>query len=334
MKKVFLILLLIFFPNLVWEMSQALLFAPHFLGAADFIRIHVIAALSDVVLVAIVLILGTSLSVHALCDGKKKERIRLLSVAAIGFLAAVTIERFAIASGLWAYGPLMPIIPVFGVGLTPVLQMTVIPTFIAWLYPEPTRPEISVRKDRIVPAGLVVAACCLVMLGISLPEPRHSTEPVSVYSEPQREASDIPAVSVAEPGDTVRVGRVIDGDTIRLTDGRTVRYIGIDAPETVDPKRSVQCFGKEASAEDRRLVEGKEVRIVKDVSETDRYGRLLRYVYEGDTFVNEALVRGGFARAEAYPPDVRYRDLFGEAEHDAKTNHRGLWADGACAPAP
>lgn len=134
---------------------------------------------------------------------------------------------------------------------------------------------------------------------------------------------------VKEP-EAVTVMRVVDGDTVKLSDGRTLRYIGIDTPETVDPRRPVGCFGNEASAKNRELVEGKPIRLEKDVSETDKYGRLLRYVYAGDLFVNEYLVRNGFARASTYPPDVKYQDLFRDAEREARREKRGLWADGAC----
>ncbi|QQS21393.1 MAG: thermonuclease family protein [Candidatus Moraniibacteriota bacterium] len=130
--------------------------------------------------------------------------------------------------------------------------------------------------------------------------------------------------------DTVQVERVVDGDTVKLSNGKTLRYIGIDTPETVDPRRGAQCFGKEASKRNIELVSGKSVRLEKDVSETDKYGRLLRYVYVGDTFVNEVLVRDGFARASAYPPDVAHQDLFREAEREAREARRGLWADGVC----
>lgn len=89
------------------------------------------------------------------------------------------------------------------------------------------------------------------------------------------------------------VERVIDGDTIVLSDGNTVRYIGIDTPE-IHPK--AECFGTEAKTHNTELVLGKSVSLTKDVSETDTYNRLLRYVYlEDGTFVNEALVRNGYA---------------------------------------
>jgi len=133
------------------------------------------------------------------------------------------------------------------------------------------------------------------------------------------------------PSSTVeaRVTRVVDGDTIDVyMDGvvHRVRYIGIDTPETVHPSEPVECFGKEASAKNSQLVGGKTVRLEKDVSETDQYGRLLRYVWVGDIFVNDYLVRQGYAYASTYPPDVKYADQFAEAQTEAIANNRGLWA--------
>lgn len=128
-----------------------------------------------------------------------------------------------------------------------------------------------------------------------------------------------------------RVTHVSDGDTITLENGQKLRYIGINAPESVKPQSPVECFGKEASARNKELVMGKMVKLVKDVSETDRYGRLLRYVYlEDGSFVNEVLVREGYARASTFPPDVRYSDFFRNIEHDAQAAKRGLWAKDTC----
>jgi len=84
--------------------------------------------------------------------------------------------------------------------------------------------------------------------------------------------------------------------------------------------------GSEAKAVNVGLVEGQTVRLVKDVSETDRYGRLLRYVYVGDIFVNAELVRQGYANAATYPPDVAYADLFVQLEAEARAAGRGCWA--------
>lgn len=123
------------------------------------------------------------------------------------------------------------------------------------------------------------------------------------------------------------VSKVVDGDTIELDSGQKVRYIGVDTPETVHPSKPVQCFGKEASIFNKQLVTGKKVRLVKDVSETDRYGRLLRYVYlEDGTFVNEVLIKKGYAHAATFPPDVLFNKLFLADMQSARAAELGLWS--------
>lgn len=133
----------------------------------------------------------------------------------------------------------------------------------------------------------------------------------------------------------VLVTRVIDGDTIEIEGGKKVRYIGIDTPETVHPSKSVQCYGKEAAEKNKNFVEGKRVRLEKDISETDKYGRLLRYVYlpagkagVGEVFVNKVLVQEGYAFSSTYPPDIKYQDVFLTVEKEAREASRGLW--GSC----
>lgn len=131
-------------------------------------------------------------------------------------------------------------------------------------------------------------------------------------------------------GERVLVTEVVDGDTIKIEGNLTIRLLGIDTPETKDPRKSVQCFGKEASNKLKNLIEGKVVILEKDVTETDKYKRLLRYVYlplDGGNllFVNDYLVREGFARALTYPPDVKYTEQFLDAQGWAKEEKRGLW---------
>jgi len=113
--------------------------------------------------------------------------------------------------------------------------------------------------------------------------------------------------------------RVIDGDTIELEDGSRVRYIGIDTPETD------QNFGTEATEANRNLVEGKTITLVKDISNTDKYGRILVYVYVGDLFVNAQLVKDGYAVAYTVPPDVKYSNQFLDLQHQAQNEGKGLW---------
>lgn len=133
---------------------------------------------------------------------------------------------------------------------------------------------------------------------------------------------------------TARVERVVDGDTVKLSNGQVVRYIGIDTPETVHPSLPVQCYGIEASDKNRSLVEGKEVKLEKNVSETDKYGRLLRYVWLGNLMVNEMLVRDGYAKSSTYPPDVKYQDRFLTAQRLAQNEQKGLWGDVCNPPQP
>lgn len=128
-------------------------------------------------------------------------------------------------------------------------------------------------------------------------------------------------VQIQTTKETAQVKRVIDGDTIVLSNNQKVRYIGIDTPEI----KSAQCFATEAAEFNRKLVEGKQVILKKDISQTDRYGRLLRYVWVGDTFVNEYLVSEGYARQSTFPPDVFYAKLFQEAAQTARIKNKGLW---------
>ena len=127
----------------------------------------------------------------------------------------------------------------------------------------------------------------------------------------------------------VRVSRIIDGDTIEIEGGQKVRYIGMNTPETVDPRKPVQCFGKEASSRNKELLTGKEIELEKDVSETDKYGRLLRYVYLDGRMINEQLVEEGYAQVDTMPPDVKYKQIFVSAEKKAREAKLGLWGN-AC----
>jgi micrococcal nuclease len=130
---------------------------------------------------------------------------------------------------------------------------------------------------------------------------------------------------------TARVLRVVDGDTILVASGgrqERVRYIGVDTPETVKPHTPVQCFGKSASAENHRLVDGQEVRLVGDAEARDRYGRLLAYVYRvsDGLFVNAALVDGGYATVLTIAPNVRFAERFAALARQARDAGRGLWS--------
>ena len=130
---------------------------------------------------------------------------------------------------------------------------------------------------------------------------------------------------------SAKVTKIVDGDTIKIETGETVRFIGIDTPETVDPRKPVQCFAREATFATSALLLGKNVELEVDISKTDRYGRLLRYIWIGDTLINETLVREGFAYSTSYPPDIKYQARFHEAQKLAQNERKGLWSD-ICQP--
>lgn len=129
------------------------------------------------------------------------------------------------------------------------------------------------------------------------------------------------------------VERVVDGDTIIARPGGRVRLIGIDTPESVDPRRPVQCFGVEASNRTKKMLPaGTVIELRMDVEHTDRYGRTLAYVFRRSDglFINLELVREGYARVYTFPPNVAHVDEFLAAERDARTHDRGLWAASTC----
>ena len=162
--------------------------------------------------------------------------------------------------------------------------------------------------------------------GIASPTSSPSPQLEPVVTQITTTPSTTPSSTPSDPNTIVtKVSVVIDGDTIEIENGSRVRLIGIDTPETVDPNRPVGCYGKEASNFTKAQLEEKEVRLEKDVSETDKYGRLLRYVWLDDILFNEILVKEGYAQSSTYPPDVKYQDMFISAQSEARNGKKGLW---------
>ncbi|GBL20744.1 thermonuclease [Acidimicrobiaceae bacterium] len=132
------------------------------------------------------------------------------------------------------------------------------------------------------------------------------------------------------PSDVATVVRVIDGDTVvlRLQGAiETVRLIGVDTPETVHPTKPIECFGPEASAFTHSVLKPKtQVRVQRDVEARDRYQRLLVYIYLTDgTFINQELLRLGFARTLNIAPNTAFATIFASIETAARENQIGLW---------
>ncbi|MBI5400777.1 MAG: thermonuclease family protein [Candidatus Yonathbacteria bacterium] len=132
------------------------------------------------------------------------------------------------------------------------------------------------------------------------------------------------------------VTRIVDGDTIVVgINGmqEKIRLIGVDTPETVDPRKPVQCFGKEASAFSKSLLLNMRVRLERDASQGDRdkYGRLLRYVFlEDGTLVNQKIILEGYGHEYTYRIPYQYQTEFKNAERSARESQKGLWAREEC----
>ncbi|MDP8260218.1 MAG: thermonuclease family protein [Candidatus Gygaella obscura] len=134
------------------------------------------------------------------------------------------------------------------------------------------------------------------------------------------------------------VKKVIDGDTVVLSNGQTLRYIGIDTPETSKKvsgtwQYSPKDFAVQAKEFNRRLVDGKKVRIEFDVQKKDKYARLLGYCFVDDVFVNEKLLDEGFAVIFTYPPNIKYVDHFIDAQQKARGLKKGIWQEKNVIPA-
>ena len=195
---------------------------------------------------------------------------------------------------------------------------------------EPARAWVApmVRSVAILVLGAagIVAGCLPDRAGTPTPTPA----PTSTASTL---ASVGPALAPVGPTTEAKVVRVIDGDTIVVDfKGKQVhlRYIGMDTPESVKPNTPVELMAREATAANEALVAGRTVLLEKDVSETDRFGRLLRDVWvERDgrlVLVGLELVRTGYANVSTFPPDVRYVDELLAALDQAREAGVGLWA--------
>ncbi len=164
--------------------------------------------------------------------------------------------------------------------------------------------------------------------------PSPTGTPASPPGSSQAATGDAPTRPDGLPSATV--ARVIDGDTVDVTlDGQTVRVrlIGIDTPETVDPRKPIECFGREASAKAHALLDGQTVFLEDDPSQdsVDRYGRALRYIWLSDgRLFNLEMIAQGYAFEYTYNLPYKYQAQFKQAERDAREQQRGLWAPSAC----
>lgn len=124
---------------------------------------------------------------------------------------------------------------------------------------------------------------------------------------------------------TEKVSRVIDGDTFEIEGGIKVRLIGVNTPEIKNKNKGIDCFATEAKKKMEQKLSNQKVVLVKDISETDKYGRLLRYVYLNGEMINDSLVREGYAKVSTFPPDVSFAETFLKSEATARESNLGLW---------
>ncbi len=188
------------------------------------------------------------------------------------------------------------------------------------------------------PAGRVLAVAVLLLAALALVGPS-AFGCASTTQTPSLETGDtvLGAPTGVEPNGTgpgsrieVTLLRVVDGDTIwvRMPGGseEKVRYIGIDAPEVAHEDTNAEYLGDTATAQNALLLGSESLSLELDVEERDPYGRLLAYVWAGETLVNERLVLDGYARAHDYPPNLSRQPRLREAERKARAAKVGLWA--------
>ncbi len=187
----------------------------------------------------------------------------------------------------------------------------------------------SFSKKKIITSLLSAVACLIIFVFFGEDYSQKVTVPEIKTN----------SVSTVLPAGMYHVMKVVDGDTIQvsptgmLDDIETVRFIGINTPETVDPRKEVECFGHEASNKTKSLLADKNVFLERDTTQTDRdkYGRLLRYVIlEDKTNVNQYLIQEGYAYEYTYKTTYKYRTMFKEAQAYAEEHKKGLWADETC----
>jgi len=180
-----------------------------------------------------------------------------------------------------------------------------------------------------IPKSVIYVIVLIAVLIIGILIGKSGTNNTSIAGKTQQVANlggsvkDSSESSSINANRSVKVTRVLDGDTIEIESGERVKYLGINAPESGQP------FFTEATRENERLVAGRTVALEFDVQTQDRYKRLLAYVWVGDVLVNEEIVKNGYAVIETIQPNVKYQDLILKAQQEARNACRGLWA-GLC----
>lgn len=209
--------------------------------------------------------------------------------------------------------------------------------------------QMSRRTLRLILTVIGIVCSWIVLNTVALPQQTPQTERSSKRTTEVVKKSTISSafldslqsagsVAASTTAPTYLVSKVVDGDTIKVAwadEIVTIRMIGVDTPETVDPRKTVQCFGKEASAVTKQLLASSTVFLEIDPTQgvTDKYGRLLAYVHRAhdNLFINKYLIAEGYAHEYTYAVPYQYQAEFKQAEKDAREAQKGLWDAEACA---
>ncbi len=181
---------------------------------------------------------------------------------------------------------------------------------------------------------LIIITILIVIISYLLYIPFKHNQSSNIFSRLQAEKIIRTVDDV--PENSYPVLKIVDGDTIDvLVENQTVRVrlLGINSPESVDPRRPVECFGKEASRYLKNILGNSIVRLEKDRDkpDTDEYGRWLRYVYMNDMFINKDMIANGYAYEYTYHNEqYQFQDEFNDAEKSARESQIGLWNKDTC----
>ena len=204
--------------------------------------------------------------------------------------------------------------------------------------PTPEPKTVQEKKENVVVENKEVATITNNIIATSSDSPVDGSVdkiiPDAVETKPTQpeKTVSVPVVQANQQYEYYPISSVVDGDTVKVNINGTIetlRLIGMDTPETVDPRKPVQCFGKEASNKAKELLIGKKVRIEKDPTqgELDKYGRRLAYIYREDgLFFNKYMIEQGYAHEYTYNTPYKYQTEFKVAQKLAQENLRGLWS--------
>lgn len=181
------------------------------------------------------------------------------------------------------------------------------------------RNNSKILNSKVLVVVLIVLVFILISLFLSI---RISQNKLALHL---KGAASTPTPTIFR--EKAYVNYVFDGDTIELSGKITLRLVGIDAPETANKYTHFkeECFASDSAKIAKELLMGQNIEIEKDLEDKDNYGRLLRYVFLDDVFINEFLLRNGYAKLEEKTINTRYKNILTEAENEAKRDGRGLW---------